>query len=366
MARIFFLVLLIFFTAFAAFGAPVITSIAPNTGWTFGDTRVQISGSGFTSGAYVRCETESCPVLVWFGNVTGHVISVTPETIDVYAPGEPAGSVDVRVERADAGGEVTLANGFHYSETANPGRINYTRYLVPVSGEVVLGAHGSRWVSELTMYNKDDAATLYPIGQFCSPILLAPCLPVLLAPLKTDRFRLYPLPEPGATGSFLYIPTPLAPLITKQLRVRDLSRSEKSLGAEVPIVPDDELATNIWFVDVPTDPNFRVSLRIYGPDERPQKAIVRVMPYSQSTAYAVLPVDLAGITNVAPPEFPLNPAYVRVDPITDAVRASGEEHVRIAVESVAQFPDEFSPPIWAFLTITNNETQEVTVISPQR
>ena len=366
--RAVFVFLLIFFTAFAAFGAPVVQSVAPNTGFSFGDTRVSVLGSGFSSSdTTIYCNTPGnvCPIRVWFGDVTASVISFTPNQIDVFAPGQNLANVDVRVEFVNGGGEFTLANGFNYKVDANPGPMNYTRYLVPVSGYPVAGAHGSLWEADLVLFNDSDVM-MFPIGQFCDPIILSPCFTPALQPKQTQIATLWPYPsENPAAGSFLHIPTPLAASTSKRVRAYDISRSTKSLGVEIPIVTMDEFSPRIVLTTVPVAENYRASLRIYGATEAPEQVVVRVVAELGSEVLDERTVDLAGLVTTEPALFPATPAYARIDPLNDAIRALGNA-VRVEVQSVATFPNEYPNPIWAFITITNNETQEVTVISPQR
>ena len=63
----------------------------------------------------------------------------------------------------------------------------------------------------------------------------------------------------------------------------------------------------------------------------------------------------------------LNPRYGAADPLTPVVRSAGAARVRVEVESESGTSpaDEFLAPIWATVSLTNNTTQQVTVISPQ-
>lgn len=56
---------------------------------------------------------------------------------------------------------------------------------------------------------------------------------------------------------------------------------------------------------------------------------------------------------------------VTIDPITPAVRASGHDRVRVVVEFESGPVDDPPSGGWAFISLTNNRTQHVTIISPQ-
>lgn len=61
---------------------------------------------------------------------------------------------------------------------------------------------------------------------------------------------------------------------------------------------------------------------------------------------------------------PLHPGYAEVDPLSPLVRASGQR-VRIEVEDpLRHVVSPPPPPIWGLVSITNNETQQVTMITP--
>ena len=66
--------------------------------------------------------------------------------------------------------------------------------------------------------------------------------------------------------------------------------------------------------------------------------------------------------------FPLVAAYTRLDPVTNAVRASGHARVRIHIDGmvVPRADPPLIRPVWGFLSITNNVTQQVTTVTPSR
>ena len=66
--------------------------------------------------------------------------------------------------------------------------------------------------------------------------------------------------------------------------------------------------------------------------------------------------------------FPFVAAYTRLDPVTDAVRASGHARVRIQIDGMVlpRVDPPLIPPVWGFLSITNNVTQQVTTVTPSR
>lgn len=87
----------------AAFVAPTIAAISPNTGVAAGGTAVIITGTNFTTGTTVT-----------FGGTAGTSIVVKDSTMLTCAtPAKTAGAYNVVV--TTAGGTATATNGFTYS-----------------------------------------------------------------------------------------------------------------------------------------------------------------------------------------------------------------------------------------------------------
>jgi hypothetical protein len=69
-----------------------------------------------------------------------------------------------------------------------------------------------------------------------------------------------------------------------------------------------------------------------------------------------LPPDAGTTTSVL---LPTRPAYLDLD-LASLTALDGLESVRVEVEPVAA-----QTKLWAFMTITNNDTHHVTIVSPQ-
>lgn len=237
---------------------------------------------------------------------------------------------------------------------------DYHRYLVPITSVYgpTPGAQGSFWISEFTIHNANDAV-LYPLWSSCPPIV-SPCpAPYVEAHGIT---HVNPVPYPGTEGAFVYIPRDFDLRTTMSLRVRDTTRSALGFGAEIPVVPVEEFRSLIVLLDVPVDARYRNTLRIYLSGESPLPMRVNVYAPAGTTPIESRVVNPTGKT---PDPVALTPAEAQLDPITDAVRASGQERVRIEV-TYAQAA-VIDPPLllWAMVSVTNNETQEVTMITPR-
>jgi len=360
--------LLALFVAVAASAASQLTSLDTTVGFTYGETLVRLQGNDLVrqSADCTRlCSGTPCPVKVLFGDEEAEVRQAHPDHITVSVSAQPNGRVVDVIVRVAGWPDLVLPNAFRFSDTAQSSPSNYAMHLLPLARDLD-GANGSRWVTEWTMHNPTEIM-LPVIGTTCPPNV-SPCItPDIIAPQQTKT--MYPIARttPGE-GLFFYLPRSVAGAIGTELRVRDVSRSAEGWGTEFPVVTAGEFKTSITLLDVPTDPRFRSTLRIYAPFESPMDAVVRVYPHSGSTPIEERAVTLTGIAIAAPVEFPLQPAYAQLDPITEAVRASGQARVRIRVDAVMPPLNNppYTPPLWAFVSLTNNVTQQVTAITPHK
>jgi hypothetical protein len=356
-----------------ALAAPQITSLNPDKGLAAGGTRVIISGTELipqSLSCTAACTAANyCPLVdVDFGESRAHVLSATPTQIVVQTLGGTTGLVPQTVDvKISANHQVTATrpNGFTFDPYANDWD-GYVQFLVPLLARDVKGANGSIWTTELSAHNRATYDPIRLYGRWCSDLLPTICDPLnTIEPEQTERLQLYPRTG-GGDGAFLWIPKFAGSEIIKQLRVRDVSREDHGWGTEVPIVNVNErYDSSQTLIDIPTDPRYRVMLRVYGRDERPWSIDVTIYPASGGEAIDSFSTYLIGIDTANSVQLPLNPGYVALDPITEAVRASGHERVRIVVGASIGWDPPPPTDVWAFVSLTNNETQQVTVITPQ-
>lgn len=353
-----------------ASAAPTVTSIQPGVGLVYAQTLVTITGTEFSESDF-DCRGANapfCPVSVFFGpfGATGTVLEATPTHIKVLAPPRPAGEVGDVLIRVVRKGDVVVKDGFRWDAGALPSnRADFVRYLVPVTSVAIPGANGSLWASELTVSNSSEKPFAV-IWNYCT-LPLTPCPGAVIPANWTLQPTVFSRGD-GTDGTFIYIPKVMNPNVGMSLRVRDLSKNAQSFGTEIPVVPDAAYGGPLHLVGIPTDPKYRATLRLYGHNESP--ITVQVSVFSEDTNQLIerYMVDLQGVVTAAPVEFPEYPSYAQFDPLTPAVRASGQR-VRITLYS-AIWDSLISPqptlPVWGFLTVTNNETQQVTTVTPKR
>lgn len=346
--------LLLIALAVPVFAVPNITNIDPQEGFAYGQTHVTIEGTGFSGGL----------VTVLFGSEPGTVLTSNDTRILAIAtrgsnPTDRAVAVTVRVF---GHGESVFSNAFQFHPDANPNPEDYTAAIVPLTAGRLNGAHGSIWEAQLNVYNAFPFDLRMP-GPEETIVELPIDFAIKIPARKAKRVELFRR-ETGVDGHFLYIPTPMLGAPKFSLRVRDISENATSLGAEVPVITRNDAFNNIIIPDVPVDPNYRPTLRIYGFTPAPMFVTVTVYPENGDTPYSETDVELHGILTTQYVPFPPHPAYAAFDPIPPAARAAGGR-VRVEITNHGDVVSPPLPPIWAFVSLTNNETNQVTIVTPK-
>jgi hypothetical protein len=255
---------------------------------------------------------------------------------------------------------------------------DFEMVLIPVYlDQARPGALGSVWRSELVVRNEGaDPVDVFQTecAHFCTcnprPTTCAgghPLAPGTLfssfnSVLVSDGF------SPANPGIFLFLRKPGASNVALNLRVRDLSRSSESAGTEIPVVRQrDMLTATAHLLNIPTDARFRQHLRIYGMSSPSGGADVRVrisaLDSSATLAEQTLSLRSAERQSSIPtgPAFISFPAYGEISALTSTFpQIQASARVRIEVEPMTP-----GLVFWTFVSVTNNETQQVTTVTPQ-
>jgi hypothetical protein len=236
---------------------------------------------------------------------------------------------------------------------------NSEQLLLPVFTPPVHGAHGAEFHTELRMANTgEDPILLLGIQGQCH--FICPPLPVYILEAGAEAgpgdfgFN-------GSPGRFLFVPQDQISSLAMSLRVRDVTRQAENFGTEIPIPRERDFVDGpIHFVGVPTDPRFRNALRIYA--SSPMDVLVTVgnrPPVRIALTGPSITFPPTGIPDFSKPaygffaDFPTDGAPVRVT-------VEPEPGLIITSQLLP-----FETPIWAFITVTNNETQAIATITPQ-
>jgi hypothetical protein len=230
--------------------------------------------------------------------------------------------------------------------------------LLPILTPPVHGAFGSEFHTDLRIAN-DSENVVFLLGldsARCSPICLPTLFPLTLDP--NEEVGPEDITLSGSPGRFVFIAADQVSSLSMNLRVHDVTRAGLNYGTEIPIVRERDFKTNrITFVGVPTDARFRNTLRIYG--ESPIDVLV--------TVGDLAPVRLTLTGGFSFPGGPdlsqfFKPAYAAFTSFP-----TGVAPVRVTVEAEVDFIPllPIEAPLWAFITVTNNDTQVISTITPQ-
>ena len=299
----------------------------------------------------VNCAVGPSPIIcgeatVKIDGVDAEVKGVGPGEVDVVAPPHAPGIVDVTVQTAAGTFTRTAALNYFSWEGGVREQAFFERVLIPVfySGG---GSFGSQWRTEVALFNGNS----FPIEQGSDGLFLTPCMPVC-----DTR------PQPNATvivagtniptGVVQFLPRQAMPRVQMSLLVRDISRDATDFGTSVPIVRESEFFTHTFsIVNVPADSRYRVGLRLYAYDTIPT-----TMGVSISALDGTIGVGRT-VTLLPAKEH----AFLFIgDLLADAPQVAGKGPLRIDIQ-----PLEPATRAWSYVSITNNDTQHVTVIAPE-
>lgn len=236
----------------------------------------------------------------------------------------------------------------------------YERRLLPIQLEAVNGipgANGSLWRTFLVGRNESDrhVRVVQNPAATCS---IGGCPPEDAAPRSTFTPQVFG--DQTHPGAFVYIDAVGAETLFLNLRVQDLSRQSQTWGTQIPVVQERDFhASAFQLLNVPTNTDFRINLRLYdyeGTDG--VQARISIVPISGAGVLASEILRLSAPQRTLP--HPSYPAYAEVTSLTDRypqIQSAGR--VRIVIE-----PLTTGSRIWAFASVTNNNTQHVTLVAP--
>ena len=296
------------------------------------------------------CSTATCDdVTISVGGVLIPKANITPTAdgaLTFVPPDHEEGLVDVVVTRPS--GTVTLPGGFYYFDRNGIDPSVFERILFPILTQSG-GAHGSQWVSEAAIANPKPwpIVNFNYVEPFVCDLIDYPCLErVDAGEVRTFNGESYP------RGTFLYSPRADAPNLAFSLRVRDTSRQAEGFGTHIPIVRESDMFTNtdLTLLDVPIDPLYRTKVRMYVLDAGAHTAQVTVVRPNEAS---VTERSRTYEVSVAAPDL-IQPGYAEFD--VPAGRADERANLYIRI-------GDRETPSWAFASVTNNETQQVTIVT---
>jgi len=257
------------------------------------------------------------PLHVFFGGLEAPVVRrIDERTIEVTAPAAPVGPVSVVVESVMGGRrEAPAAFTFVSPIEFNPDPFTYTQLLFPIDFAGP-GAFGSVWTTENYFETSDGEKKLPVLGIASGRVVTV------------------------LRGEF----------VSANSRIKDLSRSASTAGTEVPVVRETDFRERLRLLNIPTGANLRALLRVWTRDERVQTFTLNI---DQIPTFAPLLVPMRPAEGDAGLFF--NYGTFDLTPFLN----SPNEHLDLSAGVPA------GTRIWGMISITNNDTQQVTIISPQ-
>jgi IPT/TIG domain len=251
------------------------------------------------------------PIHVSLGGNDVPVTRINATSIQFHAPPHAAGPVDLIVESVMGGRHVATA-GFTYYDphAATPDPLLFTSLLFPLDFAGP-GAFGSLWTTD----------NWVEIGAVKSKV-----------------------PVTGSAAGVV-VPVLRTQIVAANSRIRDTSRSSQNAGTEIPVVREDDFTDHLRLLNVPGGKNFRALLRVWTSGEPADRFFFNI---DQIPSFAANSVPLQ------PAPGGLRYGTADLTPFLD----SPNEHLDISAGVTA------GTRIWGMISITNNDTQQVTIISP--
>lgn len=314
--------------------------VTPRGAPTTGGIDVEISA---VTGNAITVSTATYGRLkVQFGDGPLQQPTFVADAIVVKVPPHDAGTVDVKVIEEVGGVQnvVVLARAaFTYYDEAQPPELSvFEPLLFPITYDGP-GAFGSQWTTENWISASDFARTTYFHRPVCSG-----CPNAL-----SGRVRIPPSQSPE--GLVLWPARGTVPRLGASSRARDLSRQGENAGVSVPLAREADFAFDHQLPDVPTGGNYRATLRLWTLDLPAAR-----IPRSNSPW---IRVEAPGAyRDVTLQESAFGFSFASLD-VTDLLRGAGSGSVEMRTRGGGSRH-------WGILSVTNNETQQVTIIAPLR
>jgi hypothetical protein len=274
---------------------------------------------------------------ITIGGVTVPANSDADGLLIANAPAHAPGAVDVAVN--SSGASVTAKAALIYYDPSSADPAVFEPILFPLSFQGP-GAFGSQWTTESFIYANG------------SPSYFRDVLPCD-ACASTLSFGTKQLTnDSNPWGHVLYAMRGTTGALDFASRIRDTSRQTQTAGTEVPVVRERDFRGQIRFLNLPVDARYRATLRLWSLGDHPQ-FIVGV----DSTPGQQVPLSVTRIPGTAM-------WFGSLDVSALLTKGNGNP-TSVMVSPASYFPPLSSPLIWGMLSITNNDTQQVTIVSPQ-
>jgi hypothetical protein len=275
-------------------------------------------------------------VRVFFGTSEARVFHSGP-VLAAEPPPHSAGLVDVTVMAGEE--RIVARQAFKYYEPSTvPEPFVFERLLLPVhhSGP---GANGSEWRTDTFI-----GSTFYHLGR---PLIFhAPpcstCSTRITAPVHLDLER-------QNEGLILYLARGGRENLAVSSRARDVSRQLLTAGTEIPVVGTEQFREFILIPNIPAEPAHRYMLRLWALRNPGRSGLFPIVVSSTNASEGTNEL----LWTTADPDL----LFRAIDLTPLIAKFPVGERLTLRVGDMQE-------SIWALLSITNNDTQHVTVIAP--
>lgn len=244
-------------------------------------------------------------------------------------------------------------DGHHASLTVD----DVERLFVPVCTGGAPGRFDSLWGCEMWVRNSAEVPVVFSLGRPESP--LSGNLIQIAANTTMLEFGTGGL----VSGAIYVVEKAHADKVHVSVRIGDRNRRPLSQGTSVPVIRERAwLRDPVELLDVPTDPAVRATLRVYDLDAMKGSVRVTIHPLRENETLAEFVLDLKGETdrNLNPVWYMLPDLGEIADLVSAFPQVAMHERLRVRIEPLTP-----GMRFWAFVAITDNMTQQVTVVTPR-
>lgn len=355
---------------------PEVLDLSPAAGVR--DTVVTIRGLNLLS-------SDGTAATVTFGDAVATPLTASREEIRVAAPSfytHQNGATVVDVIVRTQFGAALIKNAFTYAVGSED---RYERVLLPMVTESPrVGSGGSIWKTELAILNGATRPLAFVVrpcswanGGGCNQesdvrveSLAARGLLRSLPSVEEAGQPFDPPYDVPIEGRFVYLDRETAGDVAFSLRLRELSREHGS-GVDIPVIREREMfRSRLALLGVPLDPGSRAHLRIYADsfagftiritdsDTDADADAENEIPHS-------VDIPIHAVRTRWGVHFQQQPGYAEIANLREHVRQLfSRDPSSVMIEVLDDGKGIGRSSFWAFVSVTDNTTQEVMLVTP--